>query len=71
MKAADLYRHCNGVRLRQLSDLILKNVPVIDAGVDAVPFKRFRSSVVRFRADRPFMIAVMGFDWEGNPRLEW
>ena len=32
MKAADLYSQCNGVRLRQLSDLILKNVPVIDAG---------------------------------------
>ena len=88
-KAADLYNQCSGVRLRRISDLNLKNVPVIDAGgresftayifadnyfelyvngklvgVDAVPFTPFNSSVVRFRAKRPFMMAVMGVDWE-------
>ena len=31
-KAADLYNQCSGVRLRQLSDLDLDKVPVIDAG---------------------------------------
>ena len=88
-KAADLYNQCSGVRLRQLSDLDLKKVPVIDAGgeetftayifadnyfelyvngkllgVDAIPFTPFNSSVVRFKANRPFTIAVMGVDWE-------
>ena len=71
MKAADLNHLSNGVRLRQLSDPILKNVQVIDTGVDAVPFTPFSASMVRFRANRPFMIAVMNFDCEGNPGLEW
>ena len=91
MKAADLYNQCSGVRLRQLSDLDHKKVPVIDAGgedtfaayifadnyfelyvngkllgVDAIPFTPFNSSVVRFKANRPFTIAVMGVDWEEN-----
>lgn len=90
-KAADLYNQCSGVRLRQLSDLDLGRVPVIDAGggetftayifadnyfelyvngkllgVDAIPFTPFNSSVVRFKANRPFTIAVMGADWEEN-----
>ncbi len=93
-KAADLYNQCSGVQLRQLSDLDLKTVSVIDAGgeetftahifadnyfefyvngkllgVDAVPFTPFNSSVIRFKAKRPFTIAVMGVDWEDNPGL--
>lgn len=37
--------------------------------VDAVPFTPFNSSVVRFKAKRPFTIAVMGVDWEENSGL--
>jgi hypothetical protein len=32
--------------------------------VDAVPFTPFNSSVVRFRVDRPFSVAVLAVDWE-------
>ncbi|MGI9525458.1 MAG: hypothetical protein ACR2PG_27835 [Hyphomicrobiaceae bacterium] len=35
-------------------------------GVDTVPFTPFNSSVVRFKAKRPFTVAVMGIDWEEN-----
>lgn len=35
-------------------------------GVDTVPFTPFNSSVVRFAADRPFSVAVLGVDWEEN-----
>jgi hypothetical protein len=94
MKAVDLYNDCDGVRLRQLSDLDIKTVPIVDVGgeqiytayifadnyfefyvngkliaVDAIPFSPFNSSVVRFKATRPFTIAVMGVDWEENPGL--
>ncbi len=34
--------------------------------VDAVPFTPFNSSVVRFTADRPVTVAIMGVDWEEN-----
>ena len=34
--------------------------------VDAVPFTPFNSSVIRFKANRPFSVAVMGVDWEEN-----
>ncbi len=34
--------------------------------VDAVPFTPFNASVVRFTADRPVSLAVMGVDWEEN-----
>lgn len=34
--------------------------------VDSVPFTPFNSSVVRFKADRPLSLAVMGVDWEEN-----
>lgn len=34
--------------------------------VDAVPFTPFNSSVVRFKAHRPFVVAVMSVDWEEN-----
>ncbi len=34
--------------------------------VDAVPFTPFNSSVVRFRADRPFTLAILAVDWEEN-----
>ena len=37
--------------------------------VDAVPFTPFNSSVIRFKAKRPYTIAVMGVDWEENPGL--
>ena len=37
--------------------------------VDAVPFTPFNSSVVRFKANRPFTLAIMGVDWEENPGL--
>jgi hypothetical protein len=32
--------------------------------VDPVPFTPFNSNVVRFRAERPVTLAVMGVDWE-------
>lgn len=34
--------------------------------VDSVPFTPFNSSVVKFSADRPVSLAVMGVDWEEN-----
>lgn len=34
--------------------------------VDAVPFTPFNSSVVKFTAERPVSLAVMGVDWEEN-----
>lgn len=34
--------------------------------VDPVVFTPFNSNVVRFKADRPFSLAVMGVDWEEN-----
>ncbi|WP_114285297.1 hypothetical protein [Candidatus Halocynthiibacter alkanivorans] len=34
--------------------------------VDPVVFTPFNSNVVRFKADRPFSMAVMGVDWEEN-----
>ncbi|WP_424934116.1 hypothetical protein [Amaricoccus macauensis] len=34
--------------------------------VDPVPFTPFNSSAVRFKADRPVSLAVMGVDWEEN-----
>lgn len=34
--------------------------------VDAVPFTPFNSSIVKFRAERPLSIAMMGVDWEEN-----
>ncbi|MDV7145335.1 hypothetical protein R3X27_21840 [Tropicimonas sp. TH_r6] len=37
--------------------------------VDAVPFTPFNSSVIRFRADRPVSLAVLGVDWEENLAL--
>ncbi|MCM2374617.1 hypothetical protein [Aporhodopirellula aestuarii] len=32
--------------------------------VDAVPMTPFNSSVIRFKAQRPFTVAIMGVDWE-------
>ncbi|PVB60462.1 hypothetical protein [Labrenzia sp. 011] len=37
--------------------------------VDSVPFTPFNASVVKFTADRPLTIAVMGVDWEENLAL--
>ena len=34
--------------------------------VDEVPFTKFNSNVVRFKADRPVTLAVMMVDWEEN-----
>ncbi|SFL43908.1 hypothetical protein SAMN05216302_10951 [Nitrosomonas aestuarii] len=34
--------------------------------VDPVPFTPFNSSVIRFKATRPFTLALMGVDWEEN-----
>ncbi len=34
--------------------------------VDPVVFTPFNSNVVRFRADRPVSVAIMGVDWEEN-----
>ncbi|MEL6521668.1 MAG: hypothetical protein AAFQ66_11935 [Pseudomonadota bacterium] len=34
--------------------------------VDSVPFTPFNSSVVRFKAQRPVNLSVMGVDWEEN-----
>lgn len=34
--------------------------------VDPVPFTPFNSNVIRFKASRPFAIAIMGVDWEEN-----
>lgn len=35
-------------------------------GVDPVPFTPFNANVVKFSADRPVTLAVMGVDWEEN-----
>lgn len=35
-------------------------------GVDAVPFTPFNSSIVRFRVNKPYTIAVKAIDWEEN-----
>lgn len=32
--------------------------------VDAVPFTPFNSSVIRFKVDRPFSVAMLAVDWE-------
>ncbi|EGV19972.1 hypothetical protein [Thiocapsa marina] len=40
------------------------NVNGVLIAVDPVPFTPFNSNVVRFRADRPVTLAVMGVDWE-------
>ncbi|QDT00758.1 hypothetical protein [Adhaeretor mobilis] len=32
--------------------------------VDAVPMTPFNSSVIRFKANRPFTVGIMGVDWE-------
>lgn len=37
--------------------------------VDPVPFTPFNSNVIRFVADRPVTLAVMGVDWEENLAL--
>ncbi len=37
--------------------------------VDAVPFTPFNSSVIRFTADRPVTLAILGVDWEENLAL--
>lgn len=37
--------------------------------VDPVPFTPFNSNVVRFKADRPVSLAIMGVDWEENLAL--
>ncbi len=37
--------------------------------VDPVPFTPFNSNVVRFAAERPVSLAVMGVDWEENLAL--
>ncbi len=37
--------------------------------VDSVPFTPFNSSVVKFTADRPLTLAIMGVDWEENLAL--
>lgn len=34
--------------------------------VDPVPFTPFNSNVIRFAADRPVTLAIMGVDWEEN-----
>ncbi len=34
--------------------------------VDPVPFTPFNSNVVRFKANRPVTLAIMGVDWEEN-----
>jgi hypothetical protein len=34
--------------------------------IDPVPFTPFNANVVKFRADRPVSLAVMGVDWEEN-----
>lgn len=37
--------------------------------VDPVPFTPFNSNIVRFKADRPVTLAIMGVDWEENLAL--
>jgi len=34
--------------------------------VDPVPFTPFNANIIKFKADRPVSIAVMGVDWEEN-----
>lgn len=47
-------------------ELYVNGVPV---GKDKVPYTPFNSSIVRFRVNRPFSIAVLLVDWEENPGI--
>lgn len=38
----------------------------VAVGKDAVPFTQFNSSIVRFKVNRPFTIAMLLVDWEEN-----
>ncbi len=42
-------------------ELYINGVPV---GKDAIPFTQFNSSIVQFRVERPFTIAIKAVDWE-------
>ena len=44
-------------------EMYVNGIPV---GKDNVPYTPFNSSVVRFRAKRPFTVAVRAVDWEEN-----
>lgn len=44
-------------------ELYINGIP---AGKDRVPFTPFNSSIVRFRVNRPFTIAMLLVDWEEN-----
>ena len=47
-------------------EMYINGTPV---GKDNVPFTQFNSNVVRFRANRPFTIAMKLVDWEENSGL--
>lgn len=89
-KLPDLYNECSGVTPKDMSEVHLNKVPIVQLdkdgevitgfmvadnyfelyingqliGVDATPFTPFNSHVVRFRAKRPYTIAVLAQDWE-------
>lgn len=44
-------------------ELYINGVPV---GKDAIPFTSFNSHIVKFKANRPFTIAMLLVDWEEN-----
>lgn len=41
----------------------------VAVGKDLVPFTQFNSSIVRFKVNRPFSIAILAVDWEENSGL--
>ncbi len=47
-------------------ELYVNGVPV---GKDKVPYTPFNSSIVRFRVNRPFTIAMLLVDWEEHPGM--
>lgn len=47
-------------------EMYINGIPV---GKDNVPFTQFNSNIVRFKAQRPFTIAVKLVDWEENSGL--
>ena len=44
-------------------ELYINGVPV---GKDKVPYTQFNSSIVRFKVNRPFTVAMLLIDWEEN-----
>ncbi len=53
-----------------IEGLIACDRRVRPSAVDPVPFTPFNANIVRFKANRPVSLAVMGVEWEENLGLE-